>query len=221
MIQPDSKQVKLIDFSIASLLPRETQEIQNPNVLEGTLAYLAPEQTGRMNRGIDYRADFYGLGVTLYELLTGELPFQSSDPLELLHCHIAKPPTPLTQLQPSLPAMVSAIVLKLMAKNAEDRYQSALGLKHDLEHCLTQWKQTSTIAEFELGQYDIGDRFLLPEKLYGRDKDVQTLLAAFERVAKGGSEIMLVAGFSGIGKTAVINEVHKPITRQLGIFHSG
>ncbi|MEO1125511.1 MAG: AAA family ATPase [Cyanobacteria bacterium J06639_16] len=221
LIHPESKQVKLIDFSIASLLPKETQEIQNPNVLEGTLAYLAPEQTGRMNRGIDYRADFYGLGVTLYELLTGELPFQSEDPLGLVHCHIAKSPVPPHQINKTIPTMVSDIVLKLMAKNAEDRYQSALGLKHDLEHCLTQWNETGKISEFELGQRDISDRFLIPEKLYGRAQEVQTLLNAFERVATGNSEMMLVAGFSGIGKTAVINEVHKPITRQQGYFIKG
>jgi serine/threonine protein kinase len=128
LIHPQSKQVKLIDFSIASLLSRETQEIQNPSALEGTLAYLAPEQTGRMNRGIDYRADFYALGVTLYQLLSGTLPFTSEDPLELVHCHIAQQPTPVNQVNPKIPEMVAAIVTKLMAKNAEDRYQSAIGL---------------------------------------------------------------------------------------------
>ena len=221
LICPKSKQIKLIDFSIASLLPKETQELKNPNVLEGTLAYLAPEQTGRMNRGIDYRTDFYGLGVTLYELLTAELPFPYDDPLELVHCHIAKQPIPPHQINPNIPAMVSAIVLKLMAKNAEDRYQSALGLKYDLELCLSQGKETGTVAAFELAQRDISDRFLIPEKLYGRETEVQTLLDAFERVAEGKAEMMLVAGFSGIGKTAVVNEVHKPIVRQRGYFIKG
>ncbi|MEH1778676.1 MAG: AAA family ATPase [Nostoc sp.] len=221
LIHPESHQVKLIDFSIASLLPRENQEIQNPNVLEGTLAYLSPEQTGRMNRGIDYRSDFYALGVTLYELLTGQLPFQSHDPMELIHCHLAKLPLAPHSINPKIPAIASEIVLKLMAKNAEDRYQSALGLKHDLECCLNQWKATGRIETFVLGQRDVCDRFMIPEKLYGRETEVATLLKAFERVANGSSEMMLVAGFSGIGKTAVINEVHKPIVRQHGYFIKG
>ena len=221
LIHPERKQVKLIDFSIASLLPKENQDIQNPSGLEGTLAYLAPEQTGRMNRGIDYRADFYALGVLLYELLTGVLPFVSTDPLELVHCHMAKQPTPIQSLNERLPPVLAAIVRKLMAKNAEDRYQSAAGLKHDLERCLAEWKDTGTVADFEVGTYDLCDRFLIPEKLYGRDVEVEKLLAAFDRVAEGSSELILVAGFSGIGKTAVVNEVHKPITRQQGYFIKG
>lgn len=220
-IHPDTKQVKVIDFSIASLLPRETQEIQNPNCLEGTLAYLAPEQTGRMNRGIDYRADFYALGVTFYQLLTRHLPFNSDDPLELVHCHIAKVPPTAHQANPNVPKVLSAIVGKLMAKNAEDRYQSALGLKHDLTQCLKQWQNLGTIADFELGQRDFCDRFLIPEKLYGRESEVQTLLAAFDRVSVGNTELMLVAGYSGVGKTAVVSEVHKPIVRQRGYFIKG
>ena len=218
LIHPETKQVKLIDFSIASLLPKETQEIQNPNILEGTLAYMAPEQTGRMNRGIDYRADFYALGVTLYQLLSGTLPFDTEDSLELIHSHIARVAMPIHQVNPAVPKAVSAIVDKLMAKNAEDRYQSAKGLKHDLEQCLNQWQTTGAIPSIELGQQDWSDRFLIPEKLYGRDIEVKTLLAAFDRVAEGTSELMLVAGFSGIGKTAIVNEVHKPIVRQRGYF---
>jgi predicted ATPase/signal transduction histidine kinase len=221
IIHPESKQVKLIDFSIASVLPKETQEIQNPKTLEGTLGYLAPEQTGRMNRSIDYRSDFYALGVTLYQLLTGRLPFISDDPLELVHCHIAKIATPAHEVNTDVPPILGAIVAKLMAKNAEDRYQSALGLKHDLEECCSQWKQTGSIREFELGQRDVCDRFLIPEKLYGRETEVQTLLDAFEQVAQGSTEMMLVAGFSGIGKTAVVNEVHKPIVKQRGYFIKG
>ncbi|BAY11268.1 trifunctional serine/threonine-protein kinase/ATP-binding protein/sensor histidine kinase [Calothrix sp. NIES-2098] len=221
LINPKTQQVKLIDFSIASLLPRETPEIQNPNVLEGTLAYLSPEQTGRMNRGIDYRSDFYSVGVTFYQLLTGKLPFQSNDAMELVYCHLAKQAIPVHEVNSAVPEMLSAIVAKLMAKNAEDRYQSALGLKHDLEICQRQWQETGTIEPFVLGQRDICDRFLIPEKLYGRETEVQELLAAFERVAQGDSEMMLVAGFSGIGKTVVVNEVHKPIVRQRGYFIKG
>ncbi|MEG4244953.1 MULTISPECIES: AAA family ATPase [unclassified Microcoleus] len=221
LIKPDTKEIQLIDFSIASLLPRETPEIQNPNILEGTLAYLSPEQTGRMNRGIDYRSDFYSLGVTFYELLTGQLPFVSDDPMKLVHCHLAKHSIPSHQINPEVPLILSKIVSKLMAKNAEDRYQSALGIKHDLDNCLFQLQQTAYIEYFELGKRDISDRFTIPEKLYGREKEVDKLLAAFERVSLGATEMMLVAGFSGIGKTAVVNEVHKPIVRQRGYFIKG
>ncbi|RKZ91593.1 MAG: serine/threonine protein kinase, partial [Candidatus Parabeggiatoa sp. nov. 1] len=221
VINPESQLVKLIDFSIASLLPRETQEIQSPNVLEGTLAYMSPEQTGRMNRGIDYRTDFYSLGVTFYELLTGQIPFQSTDAMELVHCHIAVNPTPPMATNHAIGQMVNDIIMKLMAKTAEDRYQSALGLRRDLESCQQQWQQSGNITPFPLGQHDISDRFHIPEKLYGRDAEVATLLAAFDRVSQGATEMMLVAGFSGIGKTALVNEVHKPIVRQRGYFIKG
>ncbi|UIE40167.1 ATP-binding protein [Leptodesmis sichuanensis] len=247
LIHPDTQQVKLADFSLASLLPRETQEIQTAQALEGTLAYLAPEQTGRMNRGIDYRSDFYALGITFYQLLTGQLPFVSDDPMELIHCHLAKYPVPPHEVGASgsiIPSVLSDIVLKLMAKNAEDRYQSALGIRHDLEECLAQWQENLRIVPFQLGRRDVSDRFLIPETLYGRDQEVQTLLDAFTRIASSPadnapdqppsqtpnppspiphpkSELVLVTGFSGIGKTAVVNEVHKPITRQHGYFIKG
>jgi len=221
LIHPETKQVKLIDFSIASLLPKESQEIKNPNVLEGTLAYISPEQTGRMNRGIDYRSDFYSLGVTFYQLLTGKLPFQAQEPLDLLHCHLAKTPVAVQEIAPDVPLALSQIVAKLMAKNAEERYQSSLGLKYDLEICLKQLQETGKITPFKIAQRDTSDRFIIPEKLYGREAAVQTLLAAFERVSQGETEPMLVSGFSGIGKTAVINEVHKPIVRQKGYFIKG
>ncbi len=221
LIHPQTHQIKLIDFSISSLLPKETQEINNANMLEGTLAYMAPEQTGRMNRGIDYRSDYYALGVTFYELLTGQLPFISNDPMELVHSHLAKQPLAVRQLKLNTPLMVSQLVSKLMSKNAEDRYQNALGLKHDLEICLAQLQQQNKIGLFDLGKRDLSDRFLIPEKLYGREPEVATLLNAFERVSKGIPEIMLVAGASGIGKTVVIREVHKPIVRQRGYFING
>ena len=194
LIHPVSKQIKLIDFSLASLLPKETQIVQAPLSLEGTLAYLAPEQTGRMNRGIDYRSDFYALGVTLYQLLTRQLPFTSQDPLELLHCHMSQVPAAADQVDATIPATVAEIVAKLMAKNAEDRYQSAFGLRYDLERCLSQWQNRGEISPFTLGQRDLCDRFAIPEKLYGRKAEVETLLTAFERVSSGASELMLVAG---------------------------
>ncbi|MEG4879080.1 trifunctional serine/threonine-protein kinase/ATP-binding protein/sensor histidine kinase, partial [Microcoleus sp. CZ3-B4] len=221
LINPQTKQVKLIDFSIASLLPRETLTLINPNVLEGTLAYISPEQTGRMNRGIDYRTDFYSLGVTFFELLTGKLPFESNDPMELVHSHITKSSPLIHEINSEIPSVLSKIVSKLMAKNAEDRYQNALGLKFDLEKCLTQLQETGEIQSFEMARRDVCDRFLIPEKLYGRETEVQALLKAFDRVSQGSSELMLVAGFSGIGKTAVVNEVHKPITQQKGYFIKG
>ncbi|MBD2435590.1 ATP-binding sensor histidine kinase [Nostoc sp. FACHB-110] len=221
LINPETKQVKLIDFSIASLLPRETHTILNPSVLEGTLAYISPEQTGRMNRGIDYRTDFYSLGVTFYELLTGKLPFQHTDPMELVHCHIAKLAPLANQINPQIPSVLAQIVNKLMAKNAEDRYQSTLGLKLDLENCLHQLKATGKIQEFAIAQHDMCDRFIIPDKLYGRQVEVATLLQAFDRVSHGTTQMILVAGFSGIGKTAVVNEVHKPIVRQRGYFIKG
>ncbi|MEH2304172.1 trifunctional serine/threonine-protein kinase/ATP-binding protein/sensor histidine kinase [Nostoc sp.] len=221
LINPETKEVKLIDFSIASLLPRETQTLMSPNVLEGTLGYLSPEQTGRMNRGIDYRTDFYSLGVTFYELLTGELPFKSHEPMELVHCHIAKLPLLVHEINPQIAPVLSSIVNKLMAKNAEDRYQSAFGLKYDLENCLHQLKATGEIASFPIAQRDVCDRFIIPEKLYGREHEVETLLKAFDRVTNNQTELMLVAGFSGIGKTALVNEVHKPIVQQRGYFIKG
>ena len=231
LINPETKKIKLIDFSIASLLNREIQNLTNPSVLEGTLGYISPEQTGRMNRGIDYRTDFYSLGVTFYELLTGELPFKSDDVMELVHCHIAETPPSINKPHPNprpikergqeIPEVVSDIIMKLMAKNAEDRYQSALGLKHDLEICLKQLQETGVIKYFKIAQRDICERFIIPEKLYGRETEVQELLAAFDRASKDKSELMLVAGFSGIGKTAIINEVHKPIVKQNGYFIRG
>jgi predicted ATPase/signal transduction histidine kinase len=226
LINPTTKQVKLIDFSIASLLPRETQPPKSLNVLEGTLAYISPEQTGRMNRLVDWRSDFYSLGATLFELLTGELPFTSSDPVELMYCHLAKQPPAVSSINPAIPSVLSNIVAKLMAKNAEERYQSALGLKYDLEKAYLSY-QDGEIANFDLGQKDICDRFTIPEKLYGRETEVTALLSAFERIANPtqdpnkGVEMMLVAGFSGIGKTAVVNEVHKSIVRQRGYFIKG
>ncbi|BAZ12040.1 serine/threonine protein kinase with two-component sensor domain [Calothrix sp. NIES-4071] len=231
LVNPITKQVKLIDFSIASKLPKETQTLQYCNFLEGTLGYISPEQTGRMNRLVDWRSDFYSLGVTFFELLTGQLPFTSQDPMELVYSHIAKLPPLVHNINPDIPIILSEIIAKLMAKNAEDRYQSALGIKYDLEQAnLIYQDETQIHKGFKLGQRDASDRFVIPEKLYGRETEVKTLLAAFERVAnphpstsntRRALEIVMVAGFSGIGKTAVVNEVHKPIVRQRGYFIKG
>lgn len=221
LIHPDTLEVKLIDFSIASRMPKEIQDITHPNVLEGTLAYISPEQTGRMNRGIDFRSDFYSLGVTFFELLTGQLPFTTSEPMELVYCHIATQPPNASIVNPGLPTVISDIISKLMAKNAEDRYQSALGLKRDLEICQQQWQKTGKITSFEIGKQDIPDRFLIPEKLYGRKQEVEKLLTTFERVIQGTTEMVLVVGSSGIGKTSVVNEVHKPIVQQRSYFIKG
>jgi PAS domain S-box-containing protein len=218
---PQTKQLKIIDFGISTPLTRETPSLKNPNVLEGTLAYISPEQTGRMNRALDYRSDFYSLGVTFYELLTGKLPFETQDALELVHFHIARQPVPAHEIAPRIPLILSQIVSKLMAKNAENRYQTARGLKHDLECCLVQLQETDSIEKFDLATRDITDRFLITEKLYGRESEVYNLLVAFERVSIGNAEMMLVAGFSGSGKTTVVNEVHKPIARQRGYFIKG
>ena len=218
---PKTKQLKIIDFGISTRLTRENPILKNPNILEGTLAYISPEQTGRMNRGIDYRTDLYSLGATFFQLLTGELPFNTKDSVELVHCHIAQSVKfPIIESR-EIPEVLQTIVLKLMAKNAEDRYQNAWGLKHDLEKCREQLNTTGKITEFELREKDVCHRFLIPEKLYGRETEVQTLLNAFENVASGTTEMILLGGFSGIGKTAIVNEVHKPIVKQRGYFIQG
>lgn len=224
LINPRTGQVKITDFSIASITPKETQGLISPEGLEGTLPYMSPEQTGRMNRGIDYRTDFYSLGVTFYELLTQQLPFEAADPLEIVHCHLARQPIPIAQLNPTLPFPIAAIVMKLMAKMAENRYQSALGLHHDLEVCQRQLQQHGKIQGFILGQKDFCDHFQIPEKLYGREAEVEALLNTFENVADTEletSELTLISGYSGIGKSSLVKEVYKPIVQRRGYFISG
>ncbi|GET40563.1 trifunctional serine/threonine-protein kinase/ATP-binding protein/sensor histidine kinase [Microseira wollei] len=226
IINPKTLEVKITDFSIASRLVKEIPKISNPNLIEGTLAYMSPEQTGRMNRSLDYRTDFYSLGVTFYEMIAGELPFKSTDPLELIHCHIAKTPAAPHEIVPEIPLAISKIVMKLLAKTAEERYESAWGLKADLETCLTQLQTTGKIENFPIGQLDYASQLNVPQKLYGRQQEVATLMAAFDRVAGGGTkqsqtELLLVSGYSGIGKTSIIKEIHKPIVRQRGYFIAG
>src|SRR5262249_37837579 len=190
---------KLIDFGISTTLTRENPVARSPRAGEGTLAYMSPEQTGRMNRAMDYRADLYSLGVSFYELLTGQLPFPTADALELMHAHIARQRPMPHDLTADIPQPLSAVVIKLMAKNAEDRYQSAYGLKADLEECMRQWQTAGRIDPFPLSRRDVADRFHIPQKLYGREVEVDTLLSAFERVSQGAGEMMLISGYAGVG----------------------
>jgi PAS domain S-box-containing protein len=215
-------QVWLTGFGITSRLPRERQSAGPPEFIAGTLAYMAPEQTGRMNRSIDSRSDLYGFGMTLYEMLTGSLPFTASDPMEWVHCHIARHPVAPHKRMKNLPSALSAIVMKLIAKTPEERYQTASGVESDLRGCLGEWEAHNCIAEFCLGKHDIPDRLLIPEKLYGRAPEIETLLSAFERIVAGGPpELVLVSGYSGIGKSSVVNELHKPLVPPRGLFASG
>ncbi|MDB5838030.1 MAG: histidine kinase, partial [Caballeronia sp.] len=222
LVNGANAEVRLTGFGIASRLPRERQAPEPPETIAGTLAYMAPEQTGRMNRSIDARSDLYALGVTLYQMLTGSLPFTASDSMEWVHCHIARKPVPPSERLVTVPAPVSQIILKLLAKTAEERYQTAAGLERDLRRCLAAWDSEHRIDSFPLGQQDTPDRLLIPEKLYGREREIETLLAAFDRVVTSGRpELVLVSGYSGIGKSAVVHELHKALVPPRGLFASG
>ncbi|MEG4394821.1 AAA family ATPase [Microcoleus sp. BROC3] len=242
IITPATLKVKITDFSIATRLSKETQTLSHPTLLEGTIAYISPEQTGRMNRSIDYRTDFYSLGITFYEMLCGELPFKATDPMELIHCHIAKQPRSLGEIMAKkqnsrlettsdnptfkiqndkIIKAISYIVMKLLAKTAEDRYQSGYGLKADLEQCLNQLQQTGKNSNFIPGERDKSGQFLIPQKLYGRETQVANLMDAFDRVSAGTAELMLVSGYSGIGKSCLVYEIHKPIVGARGYFIAG
>jgi PAS domain S-box-containing protein len=214
--------VWLMGFGIASRLPRERQASAPPEVIAGTLAYMAPEQTGRMNRSVDSRSDLYALGVTFYEMLTGQLPFTAADPMEWVHCHIARRPLPPDERVADIPGPLSAIVTKLLAKTADERYQTAAGVEADLRRCLAEWESCGRIAPFSLGASDLSDRLLIPEKLYGRVREIEALLDSFNRVvADGTPELVLVSGYSGIGKSSVVNELHKALVPRRGLFASG
>ncbi|WP_437726402.1 AAA family ATPase [Sorangium sp. So ce861] len=222
LLNPTTGEVRITDLGIASRIPRQLQHLEHLGLIEGTLAYMAPEQTGRMNRWVDERTDLYSLGVVFHEMLTGALPFRASDPVEWVYCHIAQKPPPAHALVPSIPPLLSAIVLKLLSKAAEERYQSAAGLRHDLDECFARWRTSGAIQPFALGGRDLSDRFQVPQRLYGREREVEALLAAFERVvAQGRPEFVLISGYSGIGKSSLAAELHRPIVRERGFFLSG
>src|SRR5882757_5702997 len=222
MVNCADRQVRLTGFGIASRVPRERQAPEPPETIAGTLAYMAPEQTGRMNRSIDSRSDLYALGVTFYQMLTGSLPFTAADPMEWVHCHIARKPLPPSERSKNIPVPVSEIIMKLLAKTAEERYQTAAGVESDLRHSLAEQERKGRIDPFALGEHDAPDRLLLPERLYGRAREIETLLACFDRIVNNGAaELVLVSGYSGIGKSSVVNELHRVLVEPRGLFASG
>src|SRR5262249_33448589 len=222
LVNSTTDEVRLTGFGIASRLPRERQSLHPPETIAGTLAYMAPEQTARMNRSIDSRSDLYALGVTFYQMLAGALPFTAAEPMEWVHCHLARQPVAPAERLKEIPGAVSAIVIKLLAKRAEDRYQTAAGLESDLRRCQTEWEALNRIDEFPLGEHDTPDRLLIAEKLYGRVRQVGTLFASFDRVVNGGApELVLVSGYPGIGKSSVVNELQPVLVPPHGLFASG
>ncbi|MHB8126839.1 MAG: protein kinase domain-containing protein [Desulfitobacteriaceae bacterium] len=218
---PDTKVIKMIDFGISSDFSFETMQVLNPNRLEGTLSYISPEQTGRMNLPVDYRTDFYSLGVTLYELACNKLPFYSADPAEMIHFHIAMTSQPAHEINHMIPQAISAIISKLMSKIPEERYKSATGIIFDLKKCIQELEKNRIIEEYALGGEDISDKFEIPKELYGREDELTSLLTAFENTRKGKAEFILIGGYSGIGKTSLVNELHKPIIKEHGMFLTG
>jgi PAS domain S-box-containing protein len=213
--------VWLTGFGIASQLQQERPAPAPPEIIAGTLAYMAPEQTGRMNRSLDTRSDLYSLGVTVYQMFTGRLPFAADDAMEWVHCHIARQPLAPDSIAP-LPAPLSAIIMRLLAKTAEERYQTALGLEADLRRCLAEWEMQGRIDRFTLGTQDLPDRLRIPEKLYGREREVNALLAAFDRVVTSGNpELVLISGYSGVGKSSVVSELYRVLVPPRGLCAAG
>ncbi len=221
IVNASSGQARLIDFGLSTFLPRETVAQMNPTGMEGTLAYISPEQTGRMNRSVDYRTDYYSLGITFYELLGGKLPFEEREPLALIHSHLARQARPLHLLNDRIPLALSDIVLKLMSKNAEDRYQSAFGLKADLLESQKLWREGQFTRQFSLGQNDVSDNFQISQKLFGRENELQQLRTAVDGVLLGPRDVFLLRGYPGSGKTALANELQSHVAQQNGYFISG
>ncbi len=221
LINPETGVVKITDFGIAAEFARKDEIVSDRTLVEGTLIYMSPEQTGRMNRPVDYRTDIYSLGITLYELLTGQVPARSSDLLEIIYSHIARQPAPPHEVAPSIPVMVSRIVMRMIGKMAEDRYQNAFGVAGDLEECRRRITATGEIAEFEMGSRDIPLRFTIPQILVGRENEIGRLMASFDEAGEGRKEMLLVSGDPGIGKSSVIFEIHKAIVAKRGYFASG
>ncbi|MEM7066072.1 MAG: adenylate/guanylate cyclase domain-containing protein [Cyanobacteria bacterium P01_B01_bin.77] len=221
VFNPATSQLRIIDFGLSSRIQQETATLQHPNTLEGTLNYLSPEQTGRVNRLIDYRTDIYSLGVTFYELLTGSLPFTTTDPMALVHSHLAKMPPSVTELRSDIPDFLAAMVTKMMAKSAEGRYQSAWGIQADLER-LQAGLSRGFSSQLPIAQDDYPFQFRLPQTLYGREAELHQLLVSFEESrCSNGSRLVLVTGYSGIGKSALVRELYRPITEAQGYFATG
>ncbi|MCP4634567.1 MAG: AAA family ATPase, partial [candidate division Zixibacteria bacterium] len=229
ILNPASGVLKFIGFGISTQLSKQHLTLKSPDVLEGTLAYISPEQTGRMNRDLDYRTDFYSLGATFYELFTGVVPFATTNAMELVHCHVAKQPKPPIQINPDLPDTISNLILKLLEKTAEARYQSAWGIKADLKQCLKQLETTGQIEPFSLAGFDLSEKFNISQKLYGRENELKILHDAFDRVSfkgdsaksQGQPEIMLVTGYSGIGKSVLVKEIYKSLAGKQGYLITG
>ncbi|MFO7567705.1 MAG: AAA family ATPase [Enhygromyxa sp.] len=221
LIDPETGVVRLADFGISVLLESERERIHDPAVVEGTLPYLSPEQTGRTGHEVDFRSDLYSLGVSFYELLTGRRPFEGSSPLELIHAHLARRPQPPQWLRPDLPTPLSAMIMKLLEKAPERRYQSARGLRLDLERLAAALEQGRKIDEFELGLGDVSMTLQLPHRLYGREVDVELLVREFRRASTGDPRCALVSGAAGIGKSALIGQLAEPVIGRHGYLARG
>ncbi len=221
LVHPKNLDVKIIDFGLSSFLPKEDPMVESLNRLEGTPAYIAPEQTGKINREVDYRADFYSLGALFYEMFAGRLPFVERESQRLIHCHIAKKPQPLNELSAEIPEVVSDVVMKLMAKVPEDRYQSTRGIKADLEECLNQLRAAGQIETFPIATQDVAEKLIIPQRLFGREAEIATLLEKIDTINQGHRQLLLISGPSGYGKTSLVKEVYQPLTMMEGYFVSG